>query len=32
MILHTRGNTTFSKPLEKLIKNGSIVQQTIPGL
>ncbi|MDE3181941.1 MAG: hypothetical protein KGM16_00870, partial [Bacteroidota bacterium] len=33
MILHTRSgtNTTFSKPLQQLIDNGSIIRQPIPG-
>lgn len=32
MMLHTRSTTIFSKPLQQLIDNGSIIQKTIPGL
>jgi RHS repeat-associated protein len=31
MILHTRPTTTFSKPLQKLINNGTIIQNKVPG-
>ncbi len=29
-ILHTRSNTTFSRPLQNLINNGNIINKTIP--
>jgi hypothetical protein len=31
MILHTRPSTTFSKPLQKLINNGTIIHNKVPG-
>jgi RHS repeat-associated protein len=31
MILHTRPNTTFSKPLQQLINNGTIIHNKVPG-
>ena len=31
LILHTRHNTTFSKPLQQLINNGTIIQNKVPG-
>jgi hypothetical protein len=31
MILHTRHNTTFSKPLQQLINNGTIINNKVPG-
>jgi len=30
-ILHTRPNTTFSKPLQQLIDNGTIIHNKVPG-
>jgi len=30
-ILHTRHGTTFSKPLDKLIKNGTIIHNKVQG-
>jgi RHS repeat-associated protein len=31
LILHTRANTTFSKPLQQLINNGIIIHNKVPG-
>lgn len=31
MILHTRPSTTFSKPLQQLINNGTIIHNKVPG-
>ncbi len=31
MILHTRSTTTFSKPLQQLINNGTIIHNKVPG-